>query len=280
MIVALVAHAEKKISYEIASKIIEFFGKHSVEIVCDDSLSKKFKTKTISSINPKKISCVLILGGDGTIMRYYHNFSQSQIPIVGINLGEVGFMADIPVSELYASLEDILKKKYEIETRLVIEGHEEGKSPLFAVNELTFHRAKNTASIELAVYVDGTYFNTFRGDGLLISTPNGSTAYSLSAGGPLLSPTLDGLVITPICPHTISNRPFVLSTSHEIELQYLNNFEHPIEILADGISKTELAYKGIFKVKKSKKEFKLIKLDRYDYYSILRSKMNWLGRMP
>jgi NAD+ kinase len=280
MIVALVAHAEKKISYDIASKIIEFFQKHSTEIVCDDFLAKKFKTKTISSINPNKITCVLILGGDGTIMRYYHNYPQNPIPIVGINLGEVGFMADIPVSELYASLEDILKKKYQIETRIVIEGHEEGKAPILAVNELTFHRAKNNRSIELAVYVDGTYFNTFRGDGLLISTPNGSTAYSLSAGGPLLSPTLDGLVITPICPHTISNRPFVLSTSHEIELQYLNDFEHPIEIIGDGINKTELSYKGIFKVKKSKKEFKLIKLDRYDYYSILRSKMNWLGRMP
>jgi NAD+ kinase len=151
---------------------------------------------------------------------------------------------------------------------------------LFAANDIVFHRAHNPSLIELAVYVNGLYFNSFLGDGLIIATPNGSTAYSLAAGGPILSAELAAIVLTPICAHTISNRPIVLSSSHEIEIQFLSNIQTSIEIRADGLHATHIAPKEICKIVKSTKKFRLVKLHRTDYFATLRNKLGWSGKLP
>jgi NAD+ kinase len=148
----------------------------------------------------------------------------------------------------------------------------------FAVNEIVVHRAKNPSLIDLAIHVDGTYLNTFSADGVIIATPSGSTAYSLAAGGPILTPDLSAFVITPICPHTISNVPIVLMPKREIAIQYLSEYA-PVEVIYDGICTFTMKSGDVFHVRPSKEQFRLVNLHAHDYFSTLRTKLNWSGTL-
>ncbi len=279
MIIALCPNEEKKQSFDLASKIQEYLTRHGVTVVAEDDKASRIGAKPISSVDPKKIKFLIAMGGDGTILRLSHQFSGLEAAIVGINLGYLGFMADIPVSDLYPSLDDLLQGAFSIEERLMIEATIESQKFL-AANDIVLHRAKNPSLVEMAVYVNGFYFNSFLGDGLILATPNGSTAYSLAAGGPILTPDLHALVLTPICAHTISNRPIVLSANHEIEIQYLSENKSSIEVRADGLDAGELRSKEFCKISKSAKKFRLVKLHRNDYFSTLRNKLGWSGKLP
>jgi NAD+ kinase len=220
----------------------------------------------------------MTLGGDGTILKLKHHFPDSDTPILGVNVGHLGFMADIQSTEIFASLEDFLKGNFKIEERIMLEGHHPAFEPMFACNDIVIHRGAHPTIIQIAIHVDGSYFNTFEADGVIISTPNGSTAYSLAAGGPIITPELDAIVITPVCPHTISNRPLVISANHEIQIQYLTQQDR-IEMRFDGSWVLPLMPSESCRIKKSNKTFKLVKLVHSDYFSTLRTKLNWQGRL-
>jgi NAD+ kinase len=279
MIIALCPNEEKKQSFELAQEIQKYLARNGVIVVAEDAKAPLIGAKPISSVDRKKIKFLIAMGGDGTILRLSHQFSDLDAAIVGINLGYLGFMADIPLSDLYPSLQDLLKGAFSIEERLMLETHMGGKK-LLAANDIVLHRAKNPNLIELAVYVNGLYFNTFLGDGLILATPNGSTAYSLAAGGPILTPELPAMVLTPICAHTISNRAVVLSANLEVEIQYLNDRSSSIEVHADGIDSSEMKPKELCKIIQSSKKFRLVKLHRNDYFATLRNKLNWSGKLP
>ena len=160
----------------------------------------------------------------------------------------------------------------------MIQGESANQEKCFAVNDIVVHRAKNPSLIELGIHVDGIYVNTFEADGIIVATPNGSTAYSLAAGGPILSPDLDALVITPICAHTISNRPIVLTAQQEIQIQYLSDYA-PVELRADGLENFSLQTGDVCKIRVHPKKFKLVSLNRRDYFSTLRTKLGWAGKL-
>ena len=130
----------------------------------------------------------------------------------------------------------------------------------------------------MAIYVDDLYLNTFEADGVILATPNGSTAYSLAAGGPILSPDIEAFALTPICPHTISNRPLVLTPNQEIQIEYVSENE-PIEVVSDGLSRFELKTGETIKLRRSPKTFKLVNLNRIDFFSTLRTKLGWSGKL-
>lgn len=218
------------------------------------------------------------MGGDGTILRLAHKYRHLDAAILGVNVGHLGFLADVPISDIYPSLQDLISGAYRIEERVMIQGESLAGEQCFAVNDIVVHRAKNPSLVEIAIHVDGLYLNTFEADGIIIATPSGSTAYSLAAGGPILTPTLDALVVTPICPHTISNRPLVLTPNREIQLQYLSEYE-PVEVRADGLSPQLLQTGEVFRITRAKKNFKLVSLLRRDYFSTLRSKLGWSGKL-
>lgn len=277
MIIALFPNEQFKRSLELATGIREFLEKHKITVVAEDEKADSIGAKPLSKVDPKEIKFLIVMGGDGTILRISHRFSHLDAPILGINLGHLGFMADVPVADIYPSLTDLLNGAFSIDNRLVLEGTD-GKKVLRSVNDIVIHRATNHSLVELAISVDGVYVNTFVADGIIIATPNGSTAYSLAAGGPILSPDLDALVITPICPHTISNRPLVLSTNRQIEIKYVSKYD-PVEIRADGLDSHLLSTGSIFKVKKSGQSFKLVNLFRHEYFSTLRKKLGWSGKL-
>ncbi|NGX62751.1 MAG: NAD kinase [Candidatus Anoxychlamydiales bacterium] len=279
MIVALFPNEEIDSSFDIAKQIATYLAKHNIKVVSEDEKAKILNIPTISSINEKKIKFLISMGGDGTILRLAHKYRDLDAAILGINLGNLGFMADIPEKDIFPSIDDLISKKYTIENRIMIEGKTFKEETFFAANDVVFHRAHNHSLIDISIHVDNMHINTFSADGIIISTPNGSTAYSLSAGGPILAPELHAFLITPICPHTISNRPIVLTAENTLEIKYLSKHNYPIEVHADGLVHFEMNTNETFKLKKSEKEFKLVKLQRHDYFSTLRSKLNWAGKI-
>lgn len=277
MMIALFPNEQFKQSYQLATEIRTFLEKKGVTVVAEDQKAQIIGANPLSTVDPNEIQFLITMGGDGTILRISHHFLHLNAPILGINLGHLGFMADVPILDIYPSLTDLLNGAYAIDHRLILEGTVSDKR-LRAVNDLVIHRGSNHSLVELAISVDGVYVNTFVADGIIIATPNGSTAYSLAAGGPILSPDLDALVITPICPHTISNRPLVLSTTKQIEITYVSHY-HPVEVRADGLDACTLSTGETLRVEKSDQSFKLVNLHRHEYFSTLRTKLGWSGKL-
>ncbi len=278
MLIALFPNEQKKLSFDIACQIRDFLSKRGVAVTAEDEKAAAIGAIPLSKVKPSDIRFLISMGGDGTLLRIAHRFNHLKAPILGINLGQLGFMADVPIEDIIPSLTDLLAGAYKIDQRLMIECHGPNGKILRAANDIVFHRAQNYSLIKLAIHVDGIYVNTFLADGIIIATPNGSTAYSLAAGGPILSPALDAIVLTPISPHTISNRPFVLTSDHEIQVEYLSSY-NPIDVRADGLDAIALPTNGKVIVKKSSETFQLVNLDRREYFATLRTKLGWSGKL-
>jgi NAD+ kinase len=277
MLIALFPNEKKKHSFELAIQIREFFNDRGISVVAEDEKAASIGAEPLSTVDTSQIKFLISMGGDGTLMRIAHRYSHLDAPILGINLGHLGFMADIPADDIFRSLEDLLKGDYQIDERLALQTTYKDKT-LRSVNDVVVHRAHNYSLIELAIYLDDVYVNTFVADGVILATPNGSTAYSLAAGGPILSPGLEAMVLTPISPHTISNRPIVLMPHHRIEIEYLSHYD-PIDVRADGLDAIELPSKGRIQIVRSDKPFRLVNLKRHEYFSTLRSKLAWSGKL-
>jgi NAD+ kinase len=272
-VIALFPNEKKKQSFELAAKIRAFLEEKGVTVVAEDEKAPLIGSTSLSSIDPNKIQFLISMGGDGTILRLCHRYSHLNAGVLGINLGHLGFMADIPQDDIYPSLTDLLKGAYTVDHRIMIETEH-----LRAVNDIVIHRAHNYSLIELALEVDDTYVNTFTADGIIIATPNGSTAYSLAAGGPILSPNLDAIVITPICAHTISNRPIVLPAERKIKVKYLSDYG-PVDVRADGLDAVSLKSGEALTIQRSSRTFKRVNLHRHEYFSTLRTKLSWSGKL-
>lgn len=277
-IIALFPNDLKSLSLKTATEICHFLKSQNVEVVCEDQHAATMGAWPLSQIEPSTIDIKISLGGDGTILRLLHRHPEIHAPLLGINLGSLGFLADIPQSAIYPSLQSLLEGQYTIENRMMMQGVTSKGETCFALNEVVLHRATNPCLIELAIYVDGSYLNTFAADGIIISTSSGSTAYSLAAGGPILSPDLRAFVLTPICPHAISNRPIVLMPKKEIQIKYLSQL-NPIEISYDGISSFGLSTNDLFSASPATFDLQLVNLQNHDYFKTLREKLGWQGKL-
>jgi len=278
MIFAIFPHSKKKESKHLAIGIQEYLAARGAIVVAEDEVAGSIGAKPLSEVEPQDIDFLMSMGGDGTILRLVHKYAHLKAAVVGINLGHLGFMADIPVSEIYPSLQDLLSGAYSIDERLTLRGVLPSGKEDFAVNDFAVHRGKNGSLVELAIHVGGSYLNTFVADGVIVSTPNGSTAYSLAAGGPILTPNLEAIVVTPVSPHTISNRPIVLPADQEVQIQYLSEYD-PVEVTCDGLSHFSLHTGDTLKISRSEKSFRLVNLLRHDYFSTLRTKLAWSGKL-
>ena len=228
-------------------------------------------------ISPQKtpIDLILSIGGDGTLIRTYHQLMDYQAPIIGINLGNLGFLTDMSISQTPNQLKAILKGLFSIEKRTMLSCHWNQKK-LPAINDLVIHRAAQPNLVSIEVSVDGKFLNTFRADGMIFATPTGSTAYALAAGGPILTPTMRGCLVTPICPHTISNRAIVIDTFEKIKVTYLDGPED-VAISVDGSMLGKLRLGESIELSYHSKPLLLAHTHDYDFYSIVRSKLGWSG---
>ncbi len=222
---------------------------------------------------------IIILGGDGTILSVAHLPGIEKVPLLGVNLGRLGFLAEINQNELYGAISDVITGQYKLDERfmLAVSIHREGKkiAEYAALNEAAVNRAALARIIALTASVNGAYLNTFRADGLIISTPTGSTAYSLAAGGPIVHPSTEALLITPICPHTLSNRPLVISSEARVEIVLTSQQEEDVHLTIDGQTGVPIHYRDRLIVRKSAKTIKLVQPTERDYCQVLRTKLGW-----
>lgn len=262
-------------------KLLPLLKKLNLHAETTSECAKILNLPLFDKTAPKNYSMILSLGGDGTILRAVRAFDNDVPPIVGLNLGRLGFMADISIDESLDALETLLDSHSRIVNQTTISGsvasaeHSEEHTE-FALNDIIIHRGNIPHLIDLAVFVDGCLINTFSADGIIFATPNGSTAYSLSAGGPILDINVDGILITPICPHTTLNKSVVVNPKKSINVVYLNDYG-PIQINYDGVVHLDLAKGQNFICKKGTKEIPFLKPQEYDYFVTLRSKLNWNG---
>jgi len=224
-------------------------------------------------------SCDLavVVGGDGTLLGAARALASSGVPLVSINLGRLGFLADISPDVMEVLLERILLGEVEAEERFLLAARVNGGEPFLALNDVVIHKWNTARMIEFETAIDGIFVNLQRSDGIIVSTPTGSTAYALSGGGPLLHPALDAIALVPICPHTLSNRPLVVGGCSRIEIRVCD-FDHGhARITCDGQTDLSLTPKSQVLIERSAHPVRLLHPKGHDYYEILRAKLGWGG---
>jgi NAD+ kinase len=226
----------------------------------------------------EEVDLIVVLGGDGTMISTARLISDRSIPVLGINYGGLGYLTEFRIEEMFAALEQILAGNYELDPRVTLRVEHcrsgETLSTNRVLNDVVINKAALARIIELEVWLDRLFVNNFRADGLIVSTPTGSTAYNLSAGGPIIFPTMNAVVITPICPFTLSNRPIVVPDEAEIEL-VLKTKNEEVALTLDGQVGFQLQAGDSIKIRKSRMTFNLVQPPNRNYFDVLRDKLRW-----
>jgi NAD+ kinase len=236
----------------------------------------------VAEVEPEKLAAkvdlVLVLGGDGTMIATSRMVGDTEVPVLGINYGGLGYLAEFRIEELYTALESILSGNYRLDKRVMLSVElVPGDARLAehrALNDVVINKSALARIIEIEAYLNGQFVNSFRADGLIVSTPTGSTAYNLSAGGPVIFPSMNAVVITPICPFTLSNRPIVVPDDAVIEL-CLKTDKEDVALTLDGQVGFPLKVDDRVVIRKSKTTFNLVQPMNRNYFDVLRDKLRW-----
>ena len=222
---------------------------------------------------------VMSIGGDGTMLYASRLTRETGTPILGINRGRLGFLADVTPDELITSVDHVLQGNFTTDSRLLLEArlHRDSGDDIvaYALNDIVLQRRETGRMVDFETRVAGQYVNTHSGDGLIVATPTGSTAYALSCGGPIIEPQLDAVVIVPVCPHTLTDRPIVISADQSIEVALLQRDETKAEITVDGFSMGDISPADKLRISAANSRVTLVHPPGYDFYGILRSKLFW-----
>jgi NAD+ kinase len=223
---------------------------------------------------------VIVVAGDGTFLSAARSLVDLDVPLLGVNLGRLGFLADIMPGEMTDRLTDVFAGDYEEERRFLLDARvvRDGEEVFHgaALNEVVAHKWHIARLIQFQTYIDGSLVNTQRSDGLIVATPTGSTAYALSGGGPILHPGLDAVVLVPICPHTLSSRPLVVSAASEFEIRMGHSGEQPeAQLTCDGQTTVALAPADRIIIVQKERRLRLVHPRGHDYFATLRAKLHW-----
>ncbi|MDJ0776284.1 MAG: NAD(+)/NADH kinase [Gammaproteobacteria bacterium] len=221
---------------------------------------------------------VISLGGDGTLLTAARALVDKNTPLLGINLGRLGFLADVSFADFESYLEAVVEGRYSVESRFFIEGEyyadDELISSNIALNDIIVHSAESASMIEYEISSGGSLIHVQRSDGVIVTTPTGSTAYAMSGGGPIMHPSLETLAIVPICPHTLSNRPIVLPAAQEIEVR-LGPDSLDAKVSFDGHSTRSVQHHNRIRITRYPQPITLLHPEDYDYFEVLRAKLYW-----
>ena len=286
MKVAIFTNLYKNYSSKILLSIIEKLQKNSLDVLIDNKSHNKLNKKKYSSILnqvrsfskiDKSINYIICVGGDGTILKAASYVKNMRVPIIGINTGRLGFLAKIKAGEIDNVIESIIKKKYKISERTLITISYKTKNHTnklgAALNEVSITRKNTTSLITIETKLNDEYLNTYWADGLIISTPTGSTGYSLSCGGPIIMPESKNLVITPIAPHNLNARPLVIPDNTSITLKIAGRENEFFVSLDSKI--TTLSNEMLILIKKAPYKIKMIQLEKDNFLETLREKLYW-----
>jgi NAD+ kinase len=281
--VGLMANSEKPESRAVAQKAAALLAKTGRAICCDAATEKMVGLKSIfypdAASLAREVDLLLVFGGDGSMLRVVREINGALTPILGVNVGRLGFLTAVPSRDLPKALEKIWENDFEIESRPLLEAH--GKSrgkkiALRALNDIVISRGAAPRMIELEVTVNGQVLTCYRCDGLIISSPTGSTAYSLSAGGAIVSPEAQVFAITPICPHALSNRSVIVSSSAIVQVKVISE-KVETTATADGQVQADLEAGDVITIRKSHRVAQLLHPGGSSFFETLRRKLHWSG---
>jgi len=277
--IGIICKPGRKESQEILQELLPLLKKKGCETFVDVETAAALKINGFSSAEiVSSVDMVLVLGGDGTMLGVSRLVAEKGIPILGINLGSLGIITEVSRDETFSTVNKILNGECAIEERMMLSAavHRDGKklTEYTVLNDVVINKGAVARIIDLETNISGNYVTTFKADGLIISTPTGSTAYSLSAGGPILYPTLESIVLTPICSHTLTNRPIVLPDNFKIEI-IIRKMSGDVFLTLDGQVGFSLMTGDAIEISKAGYKTRLlVPLDR-DYFRVLRTKLKW-----
>jgi NAD+ kinase len=225
-----------------------------------------------------RVDLMIAIGGDGTLLHAARQVAPRGVPLLGINRGRLGFLTDISPEHMLDAIEAILGGDYLEERRLMLSaqiGDGSTHSKLVALNDVVLQKGETGRMVDFITTVDGSYVNAHRGDGLIVATPTGSTAYALSCGGPIIQPNVDALVMVPICPHTLSDRPLVLKLTSSIEVRVDTGIGGAAHVVCDGEDLGRIGSGETLRIALADQNVTLLHPRDYNYYELLRSKLNW-----
>jgi NAD+ kinase len=283
MKIGLQLHPQINQYSEVLEEILNFLIDQGGELYISKKVIREYDPEKpeLNYTTPEKcinkIDVMLSIGGDGTFLGGLRMIRGTDIPILGIHLGGLGFLADLSIEDYKTKLKALLAGNYEIEERYSLEARTVppvNKGKFWATNEFHIDKGNVMSMIKIRTFVDEEYLNTYRADGLLISSPTGSTAYGLSAGGPIIKPDLDVISISPICPHSLSARPVIISGEQEVKID-CDRYQNDESLVIDGSERVALKEIEEVVIKKSDDTFKLIRFQDESFFKTLRKKLNW-----
>jgi NAD+ kinase len=283
MKIAIFGRNPGKLNRALLDSLIDVAGNMGVELLVHQEFANKLKLKSdaVSFFTKGEelkgnVDCLFSLGGDGTLLNAAILIQRSAIPVLGINTGRLGFLSSIQADEFVYAIEDIKKKKFTLDKRTMLQLSSKGNlygDQNFALNEVTILKKDISSMITTHVYLDGHYLNTYWGDGIIVATPTGSTAYSLSCGGPIVMPESGNMIITPIAPHNLNVRPIVIPDSSTIGIK-LEKGPRSHLVTLDSRPKS-ISSELEFEIKKADFTVNLIRMEGYSFFNTLRNKLNW-----
>ena len=275
----IITNEQRDPNLSVTSSIQDYIAAKGGESSFFLSNKTKWGNRVLQKMEPQDINadCVIVLGGDGTLVRAARDMAQVGIPLIGVNMGTLGYLCELDKVSVFSAIDQLFADCYEVENRMMVEGYSEDiENPVPALNDVVVHRSGNTQMINLVIQVNGEYLTTYCGDGVIVSTPTGSTGYSMSAGGPIVDPKTELLLITPINPQTFSTRSIVVGADAEIEITLVKRRpeqDEEAEVSFDGDHSISMSVGDRFLIKKAGGCAKIMKLNQLSFLQILRKKM-------
>ena len=277
--VAIIYKRSRPDAETLANKLTTWFERQQIEVFCTQNIDDSSVACGYQKIDiPQAAEIAIVLGGDGTLLSVARFLENRSTPIIGVNLGGLGFLTEISKETCYRELQTIVDGKYEIEERmrLQVSTQRDGKE-IFrqsVLNDVVINKGALARIVDVKISIDDRYLTHYRADGLIVATPTGSTAYNLSAGGPIVYPTSHCTVLTPICPFTLTNRPIILPSEVVIQVE-LGERIKDVTVTCDGQVGCELASSDKIFISAAPNPLRLIKTPTIDYFEILRTKLKW-----
>jgi NAD+ kinase len=280
--VGIISRPRREDIARVVPPLVDWLQAHGAEAICDSETSDCFGPLAVKARKREELpgctDLLIVLGGDGTLLSAARLAAERKVPILAVNLGGLGFLTTVSQDEIYSILEEIFTGKHRVSERVMLEAEifRNGNAirRQIALNDAVLNKAALARIMDLELRVDGEYVTTYKADGLILSTPTGSTAYSLAAGGPIVYPIVEAFVVTPICPHTLTNRPLVIPDSVTIEVEFKAG-DGTVFLTLDGQIGIELMRGDHVRVRKAAEKLLLVRPAKKTYFQILRNKLKW-----
>jgi NAD+ kinase len=279
--VGIVCNPKKPEAERVLLGILDWLLGKGIAVCVEEGASELLKEKSLvcqSGELAGRSDLLIAMGGDGTLLKTARLVAVTETPILGVNIGSLGFLTETVEDEVYTILEDILGGSYEIDRRMLIQARlSESEHVYEALNDIVVLMGESGRIVEIVLHVSGDYVCTFPADGVVISTPTGSTAYSLAAGGPIVYPSMDCILVTPICPHSLGVRPIIVPSTENVQILARSRADDA-RLVVDGQESIALRSGAVVEIEKAAHYLQLIKPKKKSFFEILRTKLRWGGR--